>query len=743
MKNAGLILIAAISLFPVFAQDLYDIDHITEIKIYFDDANWDATMDSYYANDQDELLYGTCEINGVNYDSVGVAYKGNSTYNENNLKNPLKIKLAEVFDFQQYHNCQTLKLSNGFKDPSFVREVLSYEIGRKYMDMPLSNYATVYINDQYYGLFVSSESINGDFMEKRFYCDDDNVRVKCNPDYGSGSSSMEYLGSDTTLYYSSYEMKSDFGWTELADLCNQLQNNLANIEQVLDVDAAIWMLAFDNVLVNLDSYIGPLKQNYYLIQDDNGIFHPVIWDLNQSIASFTMLGGPPGPPNMSDFTDLELFHKETDQTYPLIYYLFSNPRYRKMYVAHCKTIVYENFANDDYYTRGQQLQSIIDAEVQNEPNGFYTHAQFIDNLDITTGGGGPENVFGIKEIMDPRVDYFTNHAAFSLTAPTVTNIIPTPAVPQANDWVTFTADIQNANYAYLGYRSYKGDPFTKVQMYDDGLHGDGASGDGIWGVELQLGSSDLQYYIWAENNDAGIFSPQRAEHEFYELNLSGGVVINELMASNNITAADEYGEYNDWIEFYNNSSSAVDLSGYFLSDDPLNVTKWSFPVGTTIDAGDYLIVWADNDGQSGLHANFKLSSGGETLVFSDPLGNPINTVQYPKVEDNGTYGRFPNGTGGFIPMYATFNAENSFTAVEVEEDENVALNVFPNPASDVVYIKGISADGEKIRIYNLQGQVVLEKFIQDNEAIDVSGLTSGAYLLQFIGSQQIKKMVVR
>lgn len=741
MKQLSLVTALLIH-FGISAQGLYEINNITEIKLYFDDANWDATMDTYYANDMDELLFGSCEINGVSFDSVGVAYKGNSTYNENNLKNPLKIKLAEVYSFQEYHGCQTLKLSNSFRDPSYVREVLSYEIARKYMDAPLSNYAKVFINDQYYGLFVSSESVNGDYMESRFYCDDDNTRVKCNPEYGLGSSSLEYLGADSTLYYNSYEMKSDFGWTDLVDLCYQLENNPSLIEQFLDVDAALWMLAFDNVLVNLDSYIGPLKQNYYLIRDDNGIFHPVIWDLNQSFASFTMLGGPPGPPVLSDYTDLDLFHNETDATYPLVFFLLSNPRYRKMYVAHCKTIVEENFANGEYYTRGQALQNIIATEVQSEPNGFYSYSECVANLDVSVGSG-PQSVYGIKEVMDPRVTYYTNHASFNLTAPTISNIVATPSVPEAYDVVSFTADIQNATYAYLGYRSYKADAFQKVQMFDDGLHNDGAASDGVYGVSIVLGAADIQYYIYADNNDAGMFSPERAEHEFYELTLSSGVVINEIMSSNNITAYDEYGEYNDWIELYNNSSSDVDISGYFLSDDLLIPTKWQIPAGTVIGANDYLIIWADNDAQTGLHANFKLGSGGETLLFSDALGNPINQVTYPEVHDNGTYGRYPNGTGGFIPMYATFSAENSYTSVSIEEEEVIELVVYPNPATDVFYARGIENEGETIRIFNLSGQLLMEKMIHNEEAIEISELPSGTYLVQFTVSQQVKKLMVR
>ncbi|MDG1476077.1 MAG: CotH kinase family protein [Vicingaceae bacterium] len=139
----GTILFVATSTNLLNAQDLYDLTNITTIELTFTDPNWDATMDSYYAAGLDQRLLATCLVNGVQYDSVGVKYKGNSTYSTNNAKNPLTIKLNYIIDNQDYDDFYTLKLSNGKNDPSFVREVLSYEIARKYMDAPLSNYATM------------------------------------------------------------------------------------------------------------------------------------------------------------------------------------------------------------------------------------------------------------------------------------------------------------------------------------------------------------------------------------------------------------------------------------------------------------------------------------------------------------------------------------------------------------------------------------------------------------------------
>ncbi len=112
------------------AQNFYDINTINTIEIEFEESNWDYLLDQLKAAGNEERLMGAVTINGQAFDSVGVRYKGNSSYNSNQVKNPFNIKLDYIIDDQELDGYGTLKLSNGFKDPSFVRETLGYEIAR-------------------------------------------------------------------------------------------------------------------------------------------------------------------------------------------------------------------------------------------------------------------------------------------------------------------------------------------------------------------------------------------------------------------------------------------------------------------------------------------------------------------------------------------------------------------------------------------------------------------------------------
>ncbi len=140
---------------------------------------------------------------------------------------------------------------------------------------------------------------------------------------------------------------------------------------------------------------------------------------------------------------------------------------------------------------------------------------------------------------------------------------------------------------------------------------------------------------------------------------TGEVVINELMPVNTTTVADQNGQYDDWIELYNKSFNSIDMSGYYLSDNHKKNLKWKFPEGVSITGNGYLIIWADDDTtQSGLHANFKLSSAGEEVVLSRADGKIIDQVTFPAQSLELSYSRVPNGTGDFRWVIPTFNRNN-------------------------------------------------------------------------------------
>ena len=743
MKKLITVFSGLVFLCTASAQGFYDEATIQTIEITFAQSNWDAILDAERLGADGYIMAESVSINGTVFDSVGVKFKGNSTYNANQAKNPFHIEL-DTYKNHIYEDYTDIKLSNVANDPSFVREVLSYKILRNYMHAPQSNYANVYVNGTLIGLYSNSESITKKFVKSKFDSKN-NTFLKCNPPAGAGPGTTDYpnlayISTDSADYYASYELKSIAGWDELINLTDTLGNNINDIDAILDVDRALWMIAFDNVLVNLDSYIGAFKQNYYLYRDDEGKFNSIVWDLNESFGKFSSTGTS----NLNSTTAKQqmshLLH-ENDADFPLVQKLLSNPMYKKMYLAHVKTILLEQFDSGDYFTDGQTLQSTIDAAVQADPNKFFTYANFTANLttDVSSGGGpGPGgSAPGITNLMNGRASYLLGLSDFTNAEPTINNVTESSIQIELNDVFTITAEITNENTVYLGYRTNQYGHFTRVLMYDDGAHNDGAAADGIYGADLTMTDLTMQYYVYAENSNIGKFSPVRAEHEYYTINASGPVigdlVINELMASNATTQADQDAEFDDWIELYNNGTSTIDLSVYYLSDDVTNLLQWQFPLGATIPAGGYFIVWADNDiAQAGAHANFKLSSGGETLFLSDASSTVLDQVTFDTQSTDFTYGRYPNGTGSFIEMFPTYNMENSNeTSAVIMLDNELEVKAFPNPVSDILNIQVADNDEmNSVSIFDISGKQMTNQVFQGNVSLNLSDWANGIYFVR-------------
>ncbi len=140
-----------------------------------------------------------------------------------------------------------------------------------------------------------------------------------------------------------------------------------------------------------------------------------------------------------------------------------------------------------------------------------------------------------------------------------------------------------------------------------------------------------------------------------------GLVINEFMADNDDDSpwSDQDGDFDDWIELYNNTNQALNLDHYYLSDTSTFEHKWALP-NVTIPANGYLIVWADKDiDQVGLHTQFSLDKDGGEVILSHLNGSVIDSISYGEQSENVSMSRRPNGTGSFFETpVVTFGSEN-------------------------------------------------------------------------------------
>lgn len=133
------------------------------------------------------------------------------------------------------------------------------------------------------------------------------------------------------------------------------------------------------------------------------------------------------------------------------------------------------------------------------------------------------------------------------------------------------------------------------------------------------------------------------------------LVINELVASN---AVFTNGHSYDWVEIYNPTGAQVNLTGWYLSNDPYNLKRWSFPDNTKIAKNGYLVVYcagkdAEEPPKGTIYADFKLSADGDSIYLTDPNGETAELVfdaQFGNVayglDETGAYRFLENATPG-------------------------------------------------------------------------------------------------
>lgn len=744
----------------VIAQDFYSLKDIQEIRIEFPTNNWDAKLDSLHSVDVDlRLLATSISLNGQKLDSVGVKYKGNSTYRPTNAKNPLNIKLDYVKD-QSYKGVKSIKLSNGFMDPSMLREILGYQISGQYMPASKANFAVVYFNNVYQGVFTNVESTDKDFLESNFdsgngayfQCDriDKQIQLPTGcPPMGSGSA-LKWVSNDSLCYKNSYEIESDNGWTELLRLIQVLDKNPGSIDSILDVDRALWMLAFNNFYVNLDSYSGS-GHNYLIYQDENKRFNTILWDLNECYGAFTNSGT--GQLNLQQMIAMSPVLHATNAERPLINKIISQPVWRKRYIAHLRTIMDESVSKNYYSTLGKELQDLVKSFVQLDNNKFYDYSSFISNLntDYQINAPNGKTYPGLTSFSQRRADYLKSSVELSGITPQFLdqNAKLKASTPQVI--VQFVTQVSNSTNVWLYYREDKNKIFRRVSMFDDGNHNDQSAGDGIFGLELVIPKTlSIQYYYLAENNNHARLLPERAEYEYLKINttqqeiFSGELLINELMSSNTKTIQDESGEYDDWIELYNNSSKDISLYGYFLTDDINKLDKWVIP-DTVIKAGNFLLIWADEDGSdSGLHTNFKLSKSGEFLALSG-IESIIDSISFGVLQSDNSFGRCNNN---FVEFHNPTPSLTNDCISNSIDNEHLNFNIYPVPSTNYLVVELMDKNTKEVnlKLYSSSGIEIQRSIDHSNSMLrlNLDDLANGLYMLQIqVKSQIIQRKILK
>jgi CotH kinase protein/Secretion system C-terminal sorting domain len=747
MKQLWMLLVCLCSTILLQAQtNFYAEDTIQEIHVFISNPAWDFQMDTAKMGQAGYTFADSVIVNGVKFDSVGVRYKGNSSYDSASKKNPWHLEL-DHFKPQDYAGVKDIKLSNMYKDPSLIREFIAYKFAHKCMKSARANFAKLFVNGNYIGIYTNVQQLNNAWAKDNIGSDGQAI-IKCNPTSIPGLTTKSNFKKSTThdsaSYAPYYEMKSAHSFQTVLNLIDSI-NSSTNLRTSTNIDGTLWMLAFNDVFANLDSYTGVFAQNHYAFKDNYNRFHSIIWDLNMCFGGFPYLGNQNtslSAQNINGLKNLSLFPHNGDTYWPLINRVYADPELKREYLGHIKTL--SNWI-DSASTWIAQAHSLIDTAVQADSNLAYGYATF-NNALTTDVNVGNYSVPALQTFLDARKFYVDSAFTANYTVPTIGNVNFTGLPLKYDTSSTITVACTNEQAVYFCLRHNSFGPFYRVKMFDDGSHGDGAAGDHNYGVAYVPKGAYVQYYILAEGANTNAFSPEGAEHSYFELPISLPVLtfeqihLSEVMPNNTLTAKDSNGQYDDWVEL-NSYESNIPMCALYLSDDANQLKKWQFPSDASfgnLSQYDLPIIWCDNDvQQQGMHANFKLNDSAAAIYLSDINGVVIDSMRWPsKIPVDLTmldcFGSRQIGTKP--PTFKIINCPSAISQIDAN-----TIDFLPNPATNFVQIV-TENNISKIEVFNLYGQTVLQQKLNSSKQFSVQALAPGTYII-LIDGVVTKKLV--
>lgn len=652
-----------------YTSKLYDETQLETVYLDFEQPDYWTQLTNNYASKTE--IPATLRYKDKVLEQVGVRFRGMTSYMRAGDKKSFSIDLEYAIDGQDINGYNELKLNNAYEDPSSMREVLYSNLARKNIASAKGSFVNLVVNGENFGIYANIQKLEKDHA-KEWFLDKEATRWRAEAPssgtsggfggfgggggFGAGRSTLNNLGSDGSAYEGAYTLKHsavENPWQDLANAAYTMgvtshEYLIEELSQYMDIDAALWFIATENIFTDDDGYINKGGMDYYVYFDiATGRIVPLEYDGNSAMS--LRLATSWGP-----------LHKIDDTNFPLMNILLNIPQLQQRYLAHYRTIMAESLkpeiANEKMDAYAELIGSSMAASV---PVREYSYSEYLNGVDE------------LRNYFVTRYNFLQSNSDINRTGVGILSVQDSvagiasarPSDSQAVDVELRIASVQSVREINLYHGTGLMGSFTKMTM--------NGTGDTFTAQIPPAAKGEyVRYYVEVIANDTAgtaTYSPIGAEHDVYiyqvkAANLVETVVkINEIMPANKTVATDEEGEYGDWIELYNTSNSAVDLSGWYLTDEDIKLTRWAFPEGTRIEANDTLIIWADDkeDLTTGLHANFKLSAAGESVYLVTPELDFADKLNFADAQDDWSYARSPNGSGEFTwTASPTFDGNN-------------------------------------------------------------------------------------
>jgi hypothetical protein len=755
-----LLIVSVIMYNVTFAQTLnneswmwYNDSEVAIVEITIDPADLAWVYDQN--NWQSDSLH-LCSVHFKNavmdetIDSVGFRLRGNTS--RDSQKKSFKLSFNTFIPGRQIHDIEKLNLNGEHNDPSIVRSKLCWDLFQEIgLTASRAAHAAVYINGDYFGLYISVEHIDDEFVDNHFADPSGNLWKCLYP------ADLTWRGENAEDYYPfvddvrPYELKTnedDYDFEPLAHLIKIITQTRDayfedSLETILHVPEFLKYLAVDVMTGSWDDYWA-LMNNYYLYYEPvKDIFHWIPYDYDNTF-SVDWKG--------IDWATADPYEwpRYVEGERPLADRIMQNTRYRNLYTHFLKFYSEEVFYLPVWENRLDSLKEMITpwAELDYFRTLDYNFTMDDFNNSYTDGVYSNQHVKrGLKNYVGTRTSYLRSQLSYVSSGPIVYEIDYFPKHPSPDDSVYVTAaafspdglksvDLQ---VLYGDNKNIENVPMKYTPVYGTKHVEDIDRWTGTFAPITDRGFAKFVLFATDKNNRSQIYP--RTEVIVVETSVSetGGLFINEFLARNSTVNMDNNGDYEDWLEIYNPNDSAVNLAGMYLSDDPDNLTRWQFPSeDSEIGPKGFLLVWCDDNADpTELHTNFKLDGDGEFIALTASDGiTVIDSLSFGDQGENISFGRNPDGSSVWTSMNPTPGSTNNTTGIrDTKYPKEFNLSVYPNPFNPETEIKyGIPEGGYvNLSIFNTLGQKVIT-LINSRQA-------AGTYKIRWDGKNTMKSQV--
>lgn len=703
---------------------LYTADEIPKIHISIDvDSLEELYLEENWYSDyhyQAQFVFET-QTGFDTLNNVGFRFRGNTSRDK--IKKSFKVSFNTYEPGRKFHGVEKLNLNAETNDPSMLRSRLCWDLFRDLgVAASRSNHVEVYVNGDYYGLYQNVEHIDEEFTESRFGNNSGNL-YKC-----SYPANLDFISNNPNDYKlapwgtRTYELKTNTeldDYSKLADFIGFLNQSSdadfrCDFQDYFNVSDYLKIAAIDVLTGNWDGYIFN-NNNFYLYENPlTGRMEYIPYDLDNTWGIDWL---------QEDWASRNIYSfNPGNEPRPLFTRLMEQVEFRDIFTWHVQNMLDNYFNTAEHRAAIESLQDFISSSALADPyrplDFGFDNEDFLNALNDASGAHVQYSVFGYA---DTRTETAADDLESVDIAPVFAEVeIEYGYLPDVWEVIVYF-DGPDAALSTFSY-SINGVNQDNIEVVPD-------ENMATFSIDLPQGVVELDYNIEVTGLNALSRSAFCQSKTVVFNKPNPQIVINELMASNQSVISDENGDYADWIELYNSSEVAVNLSKYYLSDNNSAPFKWQLP-DVTMNPGGYLLLWADNDPEEGpLHTNFNISAQGENIFLfrnqSDVL-TLIDWVDMPAIPANYSYGREVDAALNWINFSVpTPNATNQIID-GLAELNSVGISVFPNPTTGMIYFSQFS----EYRLSDLSGRSLIDG---KSSEIDLSSFAEGVYLLNLNG----------